>query len=185
MLLQLNLGSAQHIKEGFVNCDARAVEGVNKVFDLTDKTWPFGDDSVTYICTEECIEHLPYWSIENFFKECYRILKHGGQLYIQCPDIGAMCEMYAKGQVCDCVPRKVKKFEDFKPKKDCEKCGGKALVNPDRWLFAFIGAQKHDYDFHKMIFTKESMRFYLQTYGFNDIQFRNNIYKIKVTARKL
>lgn len=181
-MLKLNLGCGPRPREGFVNCDARGLPGVDRVFNLTDFPWPFDDNSAEYICSEETIEHLPELAIENFFRECRRILAPGGKLYLQCPDIGLMCKYYAQNRICDCVPHKVKRMEDFVPKIDCEKCHGKAIINSTRWRMAFTGAQKHEWDIHKMIFTQESMRKYLEDFGFTDINFRDNIYKIKVTA---
>jgi predicted SAM-dependent methyltransferase len=183
--MKINLGAGPHAKPGFVNCDCRGLPGVDRVFDLADFPWPFEDRSAEYICSEETIEHLPYLVVENFFKECYRILAHGGSLYLQCPDIGTMCEMYAANEVCDCVPHKAERFEDFKSDPECPKCHGMARINFTRWLMAFIGAQKHEWDFHRMIFTREILHDYLKKAGFHNINFRNNIYKLKVTAVKL
>jgi len=183
--LKINLGSAKKVKKGFVNCDVRGYPEVDRVFDLTDFPWPFEDNSVNMIASEETIEHLPIIAIDNFFKECYRILEPDGTLFLQCPDIGKMCEMYARNQVCDCVPHKAMKLTDFKADPDCKECNGMALVNPTRWLMSFIGAQKHEYDLHRMIFTREMMRNYLVKQGFSNIKMRKDLYKIKVTATKL
>jgi predicted SAM-dependent methyltransferase len=183
-VIKLNLGSNGHPKEGFINCDVRALPEVDQIFSLTSAPYPFGDESVSYIACEETIEHLPRLAVDIFFKECWRILKVGGSIFLQCPDIGTMCDMYAAGQVCDCVPHKAERFEDFKPNPDCPKCRGRARINTTRWLMAFLGAQKHDFDYHRMLFTQEIMNEYLLRFGFRNINFRNNIYKIKVTAYK-
>ena len=182
--LKINLGSATKVKKGFVNCDVRGFPEVDRVFDLTDFPWPFETESAEIITSEETIEHLPRIAMDNFFKECYRILEHGGTLFLQCPDIGNMCEMYYEDQICDCVPHKAKKLTDFKADPDCVICEGQALVNPTRWLMSFIGAQKHEYDLHRMIFTQDIMRDYLEKHGFADINMRDDLYKIKVKAKK-
>ncbi|MCD8352160.1 MAG: class I SAM-dependent methyltransferase [Planctomycetaceae bacterium] len=46
---------------------------------------PYGDDTFDYVYSQHVIEHLH--NPMNFIKECYRVLKTGGFLYIECPDV--------------------------------------------------------------------------------------------------
>jgi len=182
--MKLNLGSHNKKMEGFVNVDALDLGNVDVLHDLTILPYPFEDGSAEEIYSCECLEHLPFKIAHHFLKECYRILVPCGTLTIQVPDIGKMCEMYANKQVCDCVPRKANKYEDYKADPNCRLCGGKALIHSDRWRVAFSGAQKHEYDAHLNHFTVDIMNGLLKEVGFESIAYTPNIYKLVLTATK-
>ena len=132
----------------------------------------------------EVLEHIPFRKTLKVLKEWYRILKIGGKLTIQVPDCGKMMEYYVKGLVCDCVPHKAKEWKDYKPNPWCIKCEGKAVVNTKRWYYSFTGAQKHRYDFHKNIFTKNNLESLLLEAGFKKVVFEDNPYKLIVNCVK-
>jgi ubiquinone/menaquinone biosynthesis C-methylase UbiE len=183
--MKIYLGCGPKILDGYVNCDCRDLPGVNKVFDLEkDFPYPFTDGSVDHVFTEETLEHLSWRLIDKIFVEVHRILKIGGTILFQVPDIGEMCKNYVLNEICDCVPQKAKKTSDYKALPNCEKCKGKGKIHPQRWLLAFSGAQKHPWDVHKSIFTKEIMSEKLIKAGFKEIKFENNPYKIVVSAKK-
>ncbi|MHA1225150.1 MAG: class I SAM-dependent methyltransferase [Candidatus Hodarchaeales archaeon] len=178
-MLKLNLGGGPKIIPGFVNVDALDWNGITEVvLDLTKIPYPWKDESAEEIVAQEVLEHISFKKTLKVLKEWYRILKKGGKLTIQVPDIGKMCEYYVNGQVCGCVPRKAKRIEDFKANPDCWICGGKAKINTTRWIYAFTGAQKHSYDYHRNVFTKEILKINLIKAGFQKIQWKDNIYKL-------
>lgn len=183
---RLHLGAGPKVLDGYINCDCRDLPGINKVFDLEkDFPYPFEDDSIGHIHSEETLEHLSWRSQNRIFEQFQRILFKGGSVSLQVPDVGKMCENYVNKEICDCVPHKSETLEGFKAKPDCIKCGGKAKVNPTRWLMAYCGAQKHPWDTHKTMFTKEYMTELLTKHGFGDIKYEDHPYKIKVTAKKI
>lgn len=89
--LKINLGSGADPYEGYVNVDIVDIEGVDKVWNLANFPWPFEDNSATHIRAADVIEHMPSHTkdMENtvikFIEECHRILKPGGELWIQTP----------------------------------------------------------------------------------------------------
>jgi len=177
--MKLNLGSGKKRIEGFTNVDILPWDGNTDIlWDLTNVPYRFVTEPVEEIVAIEVLEHISFRDTMKVLKEWYRILKPGGRLVVQVPDCGKMMEYYTKGLICDCVPHKAERMEDFKPNPWCPKCEGKAKINPRRWLFAFTGAQKHEYDFHRNIFTEEILRENLQEAGFKKVEFHNNIYKL-------
>ena len=85
-MVHLNLGCGRHdikpASAGWVNCDATAHPGVDKVVDLT-KPLPFADNSVDHIYLAHVFEHVFNWP--DTLKECHRILKPGGTVFIKVP----------------------------------------------------------------------------------------------------
>lgn len=184
-MIKYNLGSGPKQIEGYVNVDVSAWNGVTDiVWDLLNVPYEFAKEPVDEILAMEILEHLPFRLTIKVLKEWLRILKPGGQLSIQVPDCGKMMEYYANRLICDCVPHKAPDWDSYSADEWCIKCGGKAKVNPARWLYSFTGVQKHKDDFHKNIFTKESLQQNLLEVGFDNITFKDNPYKLIVNCFK-
>ena len=171
---------------GFTNVDVIDTMGnVDIVHDLTEVPYPFAKEGeAEQIISVEFLEHISFRDIDKVLKEWYRILGFGGKLVIQVPDCGKAMEYYVNKQICDCVPHKAEKPEYFKANEKCPNCNGRGMINPVRWIFSFLGAQKNPYDLHQNIFTKESMENELKNAGFRNINFREHIYKIIVECEK-
>ena len=183
--VKYNFGAGPHKIEGYKSVDVQAWKGATDImWDLTQVPYEFAGEQVDEIISIEFLEHISWRDTEKVLREWCRILKLGGKLRIQVPDCGKMMDMYVNDEVCDCVPHKVNRMEDFKAKSTCWTCGGKAKVNPRRWLFAFTGAQKHPWDFHRNIFTKERLEELLKKVGFRRVSFEDDIYKLVVICLK-
>jgi SAM-dependent methyltransferase len=57
---------------------------------------PFKDNSTRLIFSAHLIEHLPQETLPVLLRECYRILKPGGRIRIECPDIEKLVELYRR-----------------------------------------------------------------------------------------
>jgi predicted SAM-dependent methyltransferase len=182
--MNLNLGSNKKRIDGYLNVDALPLPEVDVIHDLTIAPWPFTTNSVDDILAQEFLEHISWHQTDIILAECYRILRPGGKLTIQVPDIGKMNEYYVANQICTCVPRKAARYEDYKADPSCFLCGGQAKIHPERWFVAYTGAQKHAYDAHLNIFTGQRLETALEMAGFENIQFKDNIYKLIVEAIK-
>ncbi|MFH2018558.1 MAG: methyltransferase domain-containing protein [bacterium] len=176
--MKLNFGSNNKKIEGFLNVDALPLENVDVVCDFNEAPYPFDNDSAVEILAIELLEHLSYKSARIFLNECFRILKPGGEFIVQVPNIGEMCRMYTFGQVCSCVPHKAIVQSDFKADKNCPECSGAGRINPQRWKFAFSGAQKHEFDFHLSHWTGEILKKEITAVGFSRVQRIDHIYKL-------
>jgi len=87
----INLGSGSDPLAGYVNVDMLKRDDVDVVHNLMDFPYPFDDGSAEGIKAIDLIEHLDHYTDDKrptiiaFIEECYRILKLGGELYIQTP----------------------------------------------------------------------------------------------------
>ena len=183
MPTKLNFGSGPKRIKGFIGIDALPWKGVTDiVWDLIDIPYTFVTEPADEIMAIEFLEHISFRHTLRVLKEWYRILKVGGKLTIQVPAIDKMCEMFSKGEICDCVKHKPQNDEEARGKKDCWECKGKGKINPIRWLMAFCGAQKHPRDIHRNVFTKDILRKNLQDAGFRDVVIKYDKYEWKLKA---
>jgi predicted SAM-dependent methyltransferase len=164
--MKLNLGSANQRIEGFLNVDALDWKGNTDIYQNLEKfPYPFADNSVEEVLMIESLEHISFKNTVNVLREIRRILVEGGKLHIQVPDCGRMAEAYCYDLISDKIPHK----GDEKEILQIQKREGKS-VHSNRWLFAFCGAQKHEFDFHKAIFTDQLLDVSLRVAGFVHIE---------------
>jgi len=170
--IKLNLGSHnKDIGKGYMNVDILDLPRVDILCDIRQIPWrfrynntaghntiPVDSDWADEIYFEECLEHISFHLTVPVLKECRRVLKPGGKMYIQVPDAGKAMEYYVNKEICLCVNHKAFMKDPwlaFKANPNCPKCKGKGKIAPTRWLYTFLGQQKHEYDAHLAIFTKD------------------------------
>ena len=135
----LNLGCGNDKKLGCINLDARQDVQPDVVWNIEQLPFPFPDNYFDEIIAKDIIEHLPYSKVRPVLKELHRILKPGGKIYIQVPDLEAIFYKIILGIYRD----------DFE-----------AI---SYWVY---GGQDYDYNFHKAGFTIIALRKILQLQGF-------------------
>lgn len=121
------------------NIDLRAAPGVDIVADL-NKGIPLHDEHASVIRTIHMPQHLHKGNVEPFFKECYRVLRHRGQMWIMVTDLEYVFE---------------------KIKQD----GLNRFAIECIW-----GEQEHEGDFHTHGFTWPYLRSLLEGAGFIQIK---------------
>lgn len=77
-LRKLNLGCGDNRLRGWQNHDADV--------DIT-KPLPWPDSSASHVVIEHCVEHVPYKSAIDFFREAHRVLAPGGTLRVTVPSL--------------------------------------------------------------------------------------------------
>ena len=181
--IKLNIGGGPKRIEGFKNVDALEWDGATDIIqDLIKVPWEIGTNSVDEILMEECLEHISFRHIAAVLCECRRIMKPNAKIKIQVPDCGKAMEYYVNKQICECCAHKPKDDKDAMADPKCFACGGKAKIHPNRWLFGFIGAQKHKYDTHRMIFDKDTLEIQLKVLGFREVEVGSDKYGWKLIA---
>lgn len=211
MPIKLNLGSHnKDIGNDYINVDILELGNVDLLCNLNQtpfyfkvkksdkvKDWDFlfednlegktsfmlENNCIDEIVMDEVLEHLSFRITERVLNEIFRILKVGGVFKLQVPDCGAAMRAWVEKKICRCVPHKAFVDGEFRAKKDCPQCQGKAIMDWERWLFSFTGAQKHQFDTHLAIFTKDILSEELRKAKF-DFQFIDNPVKLKVIATK-
>jgi len=94
--MRLNLGCGDKILPGYVNVDvveARAGMRPDVICDLHDLA-PFAADSADEILSVHVVEHFWRWEVRDVLREWVRVLKPGGRMIIECPNILSACRTF-------------------------------------------------------------------------------------------
>lgn len=96
--LRLNLGCGDKILPGYVNVDiapSRAGQRPDVLCDLHHLE-PFGDDSADEIMAIHVVEHFWRWEVADVLREWVRVLRPGGRMILECPNLITACEELLK-----------------------------------------------------------------------------------------
>ena len=94
--LRLNLGCGDKILPGYVNVDvveSRAGMRPDVVCDLHDLV-PFADATADEILSVHVVEHFWRWEIGDVLREWTRVLKPGGRMIVECPNLLSACRTF-------------------------------------------------------------------------------------------
>jgi len=94
--MKLNLGCGGDHKKGYLNIDAFDKTIADKTMSATNLK--FDDNSVEEILMSQVIEHFGIAQFLYVLGECFRVLKKGGKLVIETPDIRESFQIYLKGE---------------------------------------------------------------------------------------
>jgi len=138
-MIKYNLGCGDMILDGFVNVDLYNPKAQIK---SDVKNLPFEDESGDYIYASHIIEHFDFYEAFAVLKEWKRVLKTGGTLVLETPDLLNLC----------------KRFIDA----DEETRIG---LYPQFYAYPWIDGQQH-----KFLYTPKQLSWTLSKAGFIDIQ---------------
>ena len=142
----IELGGADATSAYHPNLDIRAMPGVDNVFDFETQRIPYHDNHAERIKMEHVINHLKGITAKNILKECLRVLKPGGILYIMVTDVEFVCKRI---------------LED-----GLRECWGTCI-------WGTIG-NTYDADFHYYGYTQESLKQLLLDTGFTTVTYDGN-----------
>ena len=94
--MKLNLGCGDKILDGYVNVDvaeARAGKRPDVLCDL-HALRQFADDTADEILSVHVVEHFWRWEVVGVLKEWARVLKPGGVMILECPNLQSACEAF-------------------------------------------------------------------------------------------
>lgn len=92
--MKLNLGCGPNKLDGYVGCDIIDHPGVDYVCSVDNL--PFDDESVDEVLCEHIIEHLTVEQFNRSIVEWRRVLKPGGYLVLECPDLLGLCKQFVE-----------------------------------------------------------------------------------------
>lgn len=95
--MKLHLGCGEKHIEGFLNIDARELEGVDIVDDVKTLT-RFKKNSIELIYASHILEHIKRLEYLDVLRRWYDILEEGGVLRLAIPDMEKVFEHYAKNK---------------------------------------------------------------------------------------
>jgi ubiquinone/menaquinone biosynthesis C-methylase UbiE len=104
--VKLNLGCGDKILMGYINVDVAESRKGSKpdlVSDIT-KLDKFADNSVDEILTVHVIEHFYYWHLPDVLGEWKRILKPGGTMITETPNLLFACQEIMKSPFKAALP---------------------------------------------------------------------------------
>ena len=87
---RLNMGCGNKKKAGYLNVDVDVAVKPDMVV-LLGPSLPFASGTFSLVEAYHVVEHVYPWVSSDIFKEFWRILKPGGKLAIECPNIEAAC----------------------------------------------------------------------------------------------
>ena len=121
--MKINIGCGEDIRQGWVNIDINPLDKSVLKLDVDNEKFPFEDNTVDLIEAIDLLEHLH--NLIPFLKECYRVLKHGGALYVEVP------KFPSDAAIAD--PTHVRYFVDETFKYITEYEGARKMYGIDSW----------------------------------------------------
>lgn len=141
MPLRLHLGCGSRYLEGWTNVDRWSPDRKDLVADVA--ALPFRPGTVDEIFSSHVIEHLPRAGAPRALAHWAQLLKPGGKLAVECPDLEAVCRRFlAAGEQ--------------------ERQGW--------WIYVLYGLQTHRGEFHLNNFTGASLRAQLERAGLERVR---------------
>lgn len=94
--LRLNLGCGEKLLPGYVNVDiveSRKGKRPDVICDLHNLA-PFDDGTVDEILSVHVVEHFWRWEIAAVLRDWVRVLKPGGRMIVECPNLQSACQTF-------------------------------------------------------------------------------------------
>lgn len=134
----VNVGAGDAQVAGALNVDVRALPGIDVVADA--RRLPFRDGSIDRLMAEDLIEHFPIAEVDDTLTEWLRVLRPGGRIRVQTPDLRALARAFLRGR-----------------------------LTTSRAVEWFYGGQDHPFNFHMAGFDEALLRELLTEHGADEI----------------
>jgi predicted SAM-dependent methyltransferase len=98
--VKLNIGCGKRTLAGWFNCDIQPDPEATQPLDLVcdAKAIPLPDGSADEVMAIHVFEHFYRWEAEGVLREWRRLLKPGGKLILELPNLVKCCQNYLDGR---------------------------------------------------------------------------------------
>lgn len=98
--MKLNIGCGKMVLDGWVNCDVQKNPKAKRAPELLcdAKSVPLADGCADVVMALHLIEHFYFWDVECVLAEWRRLLKPGGKLILELPDLEKACKNLLSGK---------------------------------------------------------------------------------------
>lgn len=159
--IRLNLGCGDKILDGYVNVDvvaSRAGRKPDVICDLHDLSI-FGSNTIDEILAVHVVEHFWYWEVIDILKEWVRVLKPGGKMILECPNL-------------------ISAAEEFLKNPDIASLGGKEGQR-SMWVFYGDPNWKDPYMIHRWGYTPKSLASIMHKAGLRQLEQKPAQFKLR------
>jgi hypothetical protein len=164
--VKLNLGCGNDKKPGYLNVDFRGSPDL--VCDLGKFPWPFADESADEILMLDFLEHFSWRKTEMIIGEAWRVLRPGGHVDIQVPDLKQLASVILdhEGEFnCNKCERPYFRAEQFEQPETCRTCGQTLVQTQIEAIRRLYGGQDYEGNSHLTAFTPEILKSMLVGFG--------------------
>lgn len=102
-MIIIDIGCGQKKLPGSIGLDFSEMSDADIVIDLNKDNLPFESNSIDYVYSSHCLEHLTLDGFLNIISEIYRVLKEDGQFYLTVPYYSTglnLANPFHNNQVC-------------------------------------------------------------------------------------
>lgn len=99
--LRLNVGCGARVMDGWTNCDIEHHPSAPRAPEILcdAKSIPLPDGSARELMAIHVFEHFYRWEVEAVLAEWRRLLRPGGRLVLELPNLVKCCENYLSGRM--------------------------------------------------------------------------------------
>jgi SAM-dependent methyltransferase len=159
--LKLNLGCGDKILSDYINVDIVQSRAGFKPDVVCNLRWlkPFKDGSVDEILSVHVVEHFWRWEVRDTLLEWKRVLKGGGKIILECPNLEAACRTFLQDPIGNAA----------------EDAGGQRTM----WVFYGDPQWRDPYMIHRWGYTPESLKALLLECGYENVRQEAAQYKLR------
>ena len=99
--LRLNIGAGRHVLDGWINIDVAASPRASRPPDIINdaRSIDLPDQCAIEVMAIHLIEHFYRWEVPTVLAEWRRLLKPGGKIALECPNVLKCCQNVVDGLV--------------------------------------------------------------------------------------